>query len=117
MAARDDISNAANAVAGIACTPKYRQTTETGHAFVQLSHVEYPNRFGGIVHWRVYVMLPADRNEAEQFIEDKALALYNALWTDSRAMVVTAVRAQDTVFEAGGPALPTLVIEGTREQE
>ena len=114
MGARDDLSNAANSVPGVACTPKYRQTTETGHAFVQLDHVEYPNRFGGIVHWRVYVMLPADRNEAEQYVEDKALALYNAL---RPYMVVTSVRPQDTVFEAGGPALPTLVIEGTREQE
>jgi hypothetical protein len=114
VAARDDISNAASTVAGIACSPKYRQTTETGHAFVQLDHIEYPNRFGGIVFWRVYVMLPADRNEAEQFTEDKALPLYNALRPQ---MVVTAIRAQDTQFDLGGPALPTLVIEGTREQE
>ena len=114
MTIRDELSAAADAVAGIECTPLYRQTTETGHAFVKLDRTEYPNRLGGVEWWQVYVMLPADRAEAEQFFEDKKRLLYAAL---SERMTVKSIRQQDTVFEPGGPALPTLVVEGHEAEE
>lgn len=93
MTTWDVLSAAADAVPGIECTPEYRQTTETGHAFVQLVGVEWPDRLGGIATWQVYVMLPADRTEAEVFIADTAQALYEALRPE---MVVRSIRPQQT---------------------
>jgi hypothetical protein len=115
---RDEISAAVDAVTGLHCTPKYRQISEAGHAFVQLQRLEYPTKLDKVAHWQVYVMLPADRTEAEAFVEDHADALYQALDGGvGQVMWVTAITPQFTQFEPGGPALPTLVVEGNREQE
>ncbi len=81
---------------------------------MQLDHIEWPNRLGGVGYWQIFVMLPADHTDAEQFITDKAQPLYAAVRPE---LIVTAIRPQHTQFEPGGPALPTLVVEGTREWE
>jgi hypothetical protein len=110
----DVLSAAADTVSGIACTPEYRQSTETGHAFVQLDHIDWPDRLGGIATWQIYVMLPADKTEAEKFISTITQLLYDALRPE---LVVRSITPQQTQFEPGGPALPTLVVQGTREWE
>lgn len=112
-AVRAALAAAANTVAGVRCSAYYQQSTAPGTASVRLDRVEYPNRFGGVAHWQVLVMLPQKLDAAEKWVDDKLPALHDALEAE---LVITNAGMQQVITEAG-VTLPCVVIAGHREQE
>jgi hypothetical protein len=108
---RQALATAASTVEGIHCTPYVRQTTKAGDAMVRLDRINYPNAFGGVVTWQVWVVLPQDVQSAEKYLDSKVPPLVTAL---AEEMVVASVTpgqlALDTDVVLG------VSIEGTREE-
>lgn len=106
------LADAASTVEGVHVTPYYRQITRTGSGVVRRDSTNYPNAFGGVVTWQVFVVLPADHAEAERWYDEHALQLVDALATE---LAVT--RAEpSTILLADGQAVPIVLIQGTREE-
>lgn len=110
---RELIADAASTVAGISCTPYFRQSTKTGDGMVRLDHNDYPDRFGGLSTWQVLVVLPQDIASAEKYLDSKIPDLVTAL---SEALVVRRVTPQELALD-NGTRLPVVVIEGIRESD
>ena len=108
---RAELAAAASSVEVIRCRPYYTQDTRVGAAFVRLDRVEFPNRFGGVAHWVVVVVLDQDLAAAEKFIEDQLPALVEAL---QPVLVVTSALPQRMEFPDAG-VLPCVFINGHRE--
>lgn len=114
MSAREEIAEAVSAsFTGVVCTPYYTQATNPGAAFVRLERIDFPNRFGGVAHWNVVVVLPQDLAAAEAYLEEIIPGLLPAL---SPHLVVTSVAPQRMEFPDVG-ALPCVFINGHREAD
>lgn len=112
-ATRALLAAAANTVAGVKCTPYFTQALNPGNAAVRLDHTEYPNRFGGVDHWHVIVLLPQKLGDAEKWMDQHRPALHEAL---NDELVITSIGVQQITVEAG-TALLCAVIQGHRESE
>lgn len=110
--AREAIAAAASTVAGVHVTPYFRQVTKAGQGMVRRDRTDYPNRFGGVVSWQVFVFLPQDLSAAERWLDENGPALVEAV---SGELTVRAMTPQQLALDAG--AVPVVVIEGTREEE
>lgn len=113
MSVREELAAAASGVPDISAAPYYRQTTTPGSAFVRLDRIEYPNRFGGICHWSVVVVLPQDLAAAERFLEEYLPPLREAL---ADHLVVREVVPQRLNITGVGD-LPCVFINGIREED
>jgi hypothetical protein len=109
---RKAISDAANTVVGINCTPNFRQSTKPGDAMVRLDHIDYPNHLAGVTTWQIAVILPQDYATAEEFIDTTVPALRTALAVE---MVVIRVTPAQLALDTG--TVPVVFIEGQRESE
>lgn len=109
---REEISAAANAVAGVSCVPYHRQSPGAGDAAVRLGEIAYPDRLGGLVTWEVVVGLPQDVATAEQWIDDHKAALREAL---APAMTVRRIYPARSTYDT--TQTNVLVVEGTREED
>lgn len=111
-AARQELAAAASTVTGITGHPKYVQTTRPGSVLVRRNRTEYPNRFGGVAFWDLYVVGPQDFGASETYFETVVPQLVEAL---APVLAVTVVTYQLTDFGQG--SIPTAVISGHREEE
>lgn len=111
-ASRQALASAASTVADCKGHAKYVQSTAPGTVLVRLNRTEYPNRFGGIDFWDLYLIGPQDQAAAETYFEGKVPALRAALAAE---LAVTSVTYQRTDFGEG--AVPTAVISGHREED
>lgn len=105
------LATAASTVPGISCSPYYHQDTTPGTAYVRLERINYPNPFGGVVHWNVVVLLPQDIAQAEEYLEELLPQLHTALESE---LVITSAVPQRVEFPGVG-VLPALFINGHRE--
>jgi hypothetical protein len=85
----------------------------SGDAWPLVSDISYPNKFGGIVRWEIYVVLHSDIATAERLLDSKLPALRAALAPE---LAITTVTPRFLQFESG-PALAVVVIAGSREEE
>jgi hypothetical protein len=108
---REEITSAANKVDGVNVTPYFRQVTRPGQGMVRKGRVDYPNTFGGVVTWQVWILLPQDLASAEKWLDETGAALTAAV---SEAMVV---RSLTPIIAPDLGSLPAVVIEGTREED
>lgn len=111
-AVRQALAAAASTVEGVTGHPYYVQTTQPGSVLVRLNRTEYPNRFGGVAFWDLYVLGPQDQAAAETHFEALVPQIREALAAE---LAVTTVTYQRTDFGEG--AIPTAVISGHREEE
>ena len=109
---RQEIADAANTVAGIVCSPYFRQTIKPGDALVRMDRIDYPNTLSGAVTWQVAVMLPQDIAQAEEYLDEKVPALVAAL---GKQMIVNRVTPAQLTLDTG--TVPVVFIEGTREED
>lgn len=110
---RNTLASAASTADGITCHPYFVQSSTPGDAFVRLDRIEYPNRFGGVCHWNVVVMLPQDQGQAERYIDEKIPAVVEAI---AGVLTVTQVQPQQLNIPGVGVLL-CVFINGHREQE
>lgn len=104
------LSAAANTVAGISCTPYFRQTTRPGDAYVRLDRMNRDSSgFAYMNVWQVIVILPQDLAAAEKYLDDKIEDLLVAI---REVMVITTVVPQRLSLDSG--ILPVVFIEGNR---
>lgn len=112
---REALADAANAVADVSASPRFRTFLEPGDASVRLAGVaRSENGFGWVATWQLWVLLPQDLGDAENYMDDRAMALAAAL-DSPELLTVTSVTGQQ--LNVGSGPLPCLVIEGHREQE
>lgn len=109
---RELLAAAASEVEGITCSPTYVPPTSLGMACVRLDRVEYPDKFGSVVHWNVVVGLGQDQAAAETYFEAKVLAVVAAL---APHMAVRSAVPQLTRLTDGTTVL-TAYINGFREE-
>lgn len=109
--ARAAIAAAANTVAGINCSEYTRQLDKTGEACLRIDTVNYPNPFGGVATWEVFIALPQDVKAAEQWLDANVDALVAALNTE---MVVQTVTPTSIRYDTGIER-PGVAIQGFRE--
>ncbi len=112
---REALAACASTVDGLTGHPYYVQTTDTGAVLVDLDRVEYPNRFGGVAHWNLVLLLPQDYGEAERYAETYGPLLRGAIKRD-HLLVVTSMTLGRTDFP-GTAVRPTLTITGHREED
>jgi hypothetical protein len=112
--ARAEIATAASTVDGVNVSPYFRQVTKAGQGFIKLDRIEYPDRIarvnGGIAHFVLWVILPADVAQAEQRAEELEPLLRNAI---GRAWSVDSAQLADLQMDSG--TLPVLQLTGHRE--
>ncbi len=109
---RRELAAAASSAPNVTCHPYYVQTTTPGHAFVRLDRIEYPNKFGGVRHWNVVVLMPQDASKAEAWLEEFLPPLREAL---APHLVVTTATPQQLQITGAG-VLPCVFINGHREE-
>ncbi|HEY0696448.1 MAG TPA: hypothetical protein VGD43_01390 [Micromonospora sp.] len=112
MSVRQDLADAVTTVDGVKCTPYYVSHSKPGAAFVRLDRIEYPNRFGGVAHWNVVLILPQDLADAERFLEAKHPLIKAAV---EEHLVVTSITPQQLQVGTGAP-IPCAFINGHREE-
>lgn len=113
-ATRQAISDAANTVPEVSCTPHTRVTTRTGDAMVRLGRMNRSsNGFGFVNTWQVLVILPQDLTAAEKYLDTLIPSLIPAV---SEELVITSITPQELVLETG-TTIPCCVIEGSRESD
>lgn len=110
-AVRQELAAAVSTVTDVKGHAYFVQTTQPGNVLVRLNRTEYPNRFGGVAFWDLYVMGPQDQAASETYFEGVIPLIRAAL---EPVMAVTAVNYQRTDFGEG--AVPTAVISGHREE-
>lgn len=84
----------------------------SGDAWPLCSRIDYPNKFGGVVRWEVFVVLHADIATAEVLLDEHLPSLRAALGPH---MTIRSVEPRLLQFETGS-ALAVAVIAGTREE-
>ena len=110
MGVREDLSAAVNTVAGLSCTPYFRQTTKAGDAYVRLDRMNRDlTGFGFIYVWQVLLVLPQDLANAEKYAEDRVAALTEAI---NDVLVVMSVTFHQLALDSG--LLPVVIVEGNR---
>lgn len=113
MSTRTELTDAANAVAGITAHTYVVGDTDPGTVYPRLDRIEYPNPFGGVAHWNVVLVLPQGEAEAEKYVEDMVPTLKAAL---DPHLVITAVVLQRLQLDGVG-ILPVAFINGHREAD
>ncbi len=112
---RQDLANELSELDGITAHPYYVQSIDPGTVWIRLDRVAHPNRFGGIAHWNVVLVLPQDQADAEKYL-DEVMPVVREVVRDH--LVVTEVRPQRLDLRgAGGGYLPCVFINGHREEE
>ena len=84
----------------------------SGDAWPLVSRINYPDKFGGLVAWEIFIVLHADVATSEQLLDAHMPALRAAV---APLMTVTSVEPRLLQFESGS-ALAVVVIAGTREE-
>ncbi|WP_340540421.1 hypothetical protein [Nocardioides sp. GXZ039] len=113
MSTRTEIAEAANAVEEITAHTYVVPDLEPGTVYPRLSRTDYPNRFGGIAHWSVVLVLPQDLAEAEQYLERMQPLLIEAL---APVLPITSVEPQRLQLDGVG-VLPVAFFNGHREAD
>ncbi|GAA5153826.1 hypothetical protein GCM10023340_36430 [Nocardioides marinquilinus] len=113
MSTRTELATAANGVEGLTATPYFTSGTRAGTVWIRLDRIEFPDRFGGIAHWNVVLVLPQDQAESERYFEATTPALREAL---ADHLVVTSVTPQRLQLDGVGP-LSVAFINGHREAD
>lgn len=113
MSTRQILADAVSTVDGVTGHPYYVQNVRPGAALVDVREINHPNPFGGVVTWEVCVICPPALHEAQEYVDDMALPLREAL---RRELTVKSVRPELRNFGEAGD-LPCLVITGTREED
>lgn len=113
MSRRTELAAAAGTLAGLKPHPYVTSDTEPGTVFIRLDRIEYPDRFGGIEHWNVVVLLPEIRADAERYVEDVIPALTTVI---NRVIKVTSVVPQRIQLDGVG-ILPCVFLNGHREAD
>jgi len=108
---RQVLAAAASTVEGLVGLPNFVVATNPGNVMVRYDRTEYPNRFGGVVHWSLVLVLPQDLSASEQYLEAKGPALREAVAAE---LVVTTITPQLIDFGAG--SVPCAVFTGHREE-
>lgn len=112
-AVRQALATAASTVNGVFCTPYFVPGIEPGHGYVQLDRIEFPDAFGGVAHWQLFVVLPHDQAQAETWADTNRAALVNALRPH---LVVTRFAVARLELDDLG-FLPVVVLTGHREAD
>ena len=112
-AVRDLLAAAASEVDGLTGHAYFASVTTAGNVLVRLERTEYPNKFGGVCHWNLVLILPQDQKTAEQFAEEKVPLLRAAA---APHLVITSVVPQQLKIDGLG-VLPTVFINGHREED
>lgn len=107
---REEIAAAADTVAAVSCSARYRQSTKPGDATVRRDRTDYPDRFGGLVTWQVVVTLPQSFTAAEEWIDANQTDLVAAL---REVLAVRRAFPAEVAIDSG--TLPVLIVEGQRE--
>lgn len=115
MTVREEIAAAVNVLDGIEITAYYELVSAPGQGWVERTRTEFPNRLGGEDYWGVVVMVPADLNAAQRWIDENQPRIVAALKT-SKALIVTTALPQ-LVAQQDNSSIRALVIEGHRETE
>lgn len=110
---RQAIADAANTVEGIHVHPYYRQGGKAGNGNIQISHVNFPNPFGGIVTWDVVILLPVDIESAQKRADELLPLLWPAL---SQALAVDDI-SFGTTSQDNRSGQPCLIATGHRAME
>lgn len=109
-AVRQEIAVAASTVEGVHCFPRYQQVSTPGEAVVKLGRLTRPsNGFGQLYTWQVWLVLPQELDEAEEWLDEHLVELWDAL---AERMVVQS--ATPTGMSIGGATLNGVVVEGVR---
>lgn len=110
MTAREDLAAATETIAGINCTPHYRQSLKPRDAFVRLAKRTPDPAIGFTDTWQVWVVLAQDVATAEKWLDEHLDELAAAL---SAEMTVTSITP--TEFSLAGASVNGVVVEGDRE--
>lgn len=109
--ARRALAAAASTVAGVTGRPHLTSETEPGTAWVRLTRLEYPNRFGPVAHLAVVLVLPQDPAETETYLDQKIGPMTAAL---AGELVITSIVPTQLIIDGIG-TLPTAFFNGHRE--
>lgn len=112
-AVRALLSEAANTVDGVSVAPYWRQATRPGSGAVHKTGVTYEAGHFGLVRWQVLVVMPADVESAQRYLDGQVVSVIAAL--SEHMTVVSMTPIQQEV--SPGKWLPVASIEGTREEE
>ena len=108
---RTEFAAAVTGVAGISCTPNYRQSLKPGDAFVRLG---VRRRDGsGLAYadtWQVWLALPQDVATAEKWLDEHIDEISEALRPLLNLNTITPAE-----LALGGNTVPGVIFEGIRE--
>lgn len=109
---RADLAAAADTVLGEGhCSEYYRQTAKPGDAWVTWPRMDRDDTgLGFMESWQVRVVLPQNLADAEEWADDNAAAMVDAL---GAYLTITAVYMATLAMDTG-PNYPGLVVEGVR---
>lgn len=107
---RAEIATAASTVSGVNVSPYFRAVTKAGQGFIKLDRIVYPNRFGGIAYYVMFIIIKADIAAAEKEFESLEPLLHEAL---KHEWVLDASNPADLALDQG--SLPVLQLNGHRE--
>lgn len=111
---RADIAAAASTVAGVNCTPYYRQSLRPGDACVRLaSQARSGNKFGYVNTWQIWLALPQDVAKAEKWLDEHGPELLAALKPEFIHGVSRVTPAE--LVLGGGKTTNGVIYEGARE--
>lgn len=111
---REAIAAAASSVAGVKCTPYYRQSLKPGDACVRLQvRTRSANGFGYVDTWQVWLALPQDVAAAEKWLDQHGPALVEALDPEFIGGVQTITPAE--LVLGNGHTTNGVIYQGPRE--
>lgn len=110
---RQEIADAANAIEGVNVHPYYRQGGHAGSGNIQITRIDFPNIFGGVVTWEVVILLPVDIASAQKRAEELIPLLWPAL---SEVIAVDSITF-GTTSQDNRSGQPALVAAGHRAME
>lgn len=109
---RQEIADAVNTIAGLNCTPRYRQNIKAGQAMIRFERATRDSSgFGFVDVWQVVLALPQQLSAAETFVDDHLDELLVAL---EPVLIVTTAQQRELILEKAAGSVPVLVIEGNR---
>lgn len=109
---RQELADAMSSIDGIDCSPFWRTVNKTGSACVKFGRADASdNGFGMVTTWDVWVVLPNDMTQAEQWIDDHQDQIVNAL----KRVYNGGVQSLTPVASAAGNStINVLVVSGRR---
>lgn len=109
---RTALATAASTVAGVTCTPYYRQSLRAGDAAVRLDRRGRDDNGYWLDTWQVWVALHQDAASAEKWLDAHLDDLASAL---SAEMTITTIMPADIALATGGGSINGVIVEGVRE--